>query len=35
MDEAALTAGLARANTASVSRNWQAQKFVRPKHGRR
>lgn len=35
LDEAALTAGLARANTASVSRSWQAQKFVRPKHGRR
>ena len=35
LDEAALTAGLARANTASVSRHWQAQKFVRPKHGRR
>lgn len=35
LDEAALTAGLARANAASVSRTWQAQKFVRPKHGRR
>ncbi|MBN9104856.1 MAG: DUF3052 domain-containing protein [Propionibacteriaceae bacterium] len=35
LDEAALTAGLARANTASVSRTWQAQKLVRPKHGRR
>jgi len=33
--EAALTAGLALANTASVSRNWQAQKLVRPKGGRR
>ncbi len=35
LDEAALTSGLARANTASVSRTWQAQKFVRPKHSRR
>ena len=35
LDEAALTAGLARANAASVSRTWQAQKLVRPKHGRR
>lgn len=35
LDEAALTAGLARANGASVSRTWQAQKFVRPKGGRR
>jgi hypothetical protein len=35
LDEAALTAGLARANTASVSRTWQAQKLVRPKHSRR
>lgn len=35
LDEAALTAGLARANSASVSRTWQAQKFVRPKGGRR
>lgn len=33
--EAALTAGLALANTASVSREWQAQKLVRPKGGRR
>ena len=33
--EAALTAGLALANTASVSRNWQAHKLVRPKGGRR
>ena len=35
LDEAALTAGLARANSASVSRTWQAQKFVRPRGGRR
>ncbi len=33
--EAALTAGLALANTASVSRDWQAHKLVRPKGGRR
>ncbi len=33
--EAALTAGLSLANTASVSRDWQAQKLVRPKGGRR
>lgn len=33
--EAALTGGLALANTASVSRDWQAQKLVRPKGGRR
>ena len=33
--EAALTAGLALANTASVSREWQAQKLVRPKGARR
>lgn len=33
--EAALTAGLSLANTASVSREWQAQKLVRPKGGRR
>jgi hypothetical protein len=33
--EAALTAGLALANTASVSRTWQTQKLVRPKAGRR
>lgn len=33
--EAALTAGLALANTASVSKAWQGQKLVRPKGGRR
>jgi len=33
--EAALTAGLAVANPASVSANWQAQKLVRPKGTRR
>ncbi len=33
--EAALTAGLALANTASVSKAWQAQKLVRPKGARR
>ena len=33
--EAALTAGLALANTASVSQDWQAHKLVRPKAGRR
>ena len=33
--EAALTAGLALANTASVSQDWQAHKLVRPKGGRR
>lgn len=33
--EGALTAGLALANPASVSRDWQAQKLVRPKGGRR
>ena len=33
--EAALTAGLALANPASVSPNWQAQKLVRPKGVRR
>ena len=33
--EAALTAGLALANTASVSKQWQAHKLVRPKGGRR
>ena len=33
--EAALTAGLALANTASVSQEWQAHKLVRPKGGRR
>lgn len=33
--EAALTAGLALANTASVSKDWQAHKLVRPKGGRR
>ncbi|WP_052462439.1 DUF3052 domain-containing protein [Nigerium massiliense] len=35
IQEATLTAGLALANPASVSREWQAQKIVRPKHGRR
>ena len=33
--EAALTAGLALANTASVSQEFQAHKLVRPKGGRR
>ena len=33
--EAALTAGLALANTASGSQDWQAHKLVRPKAGRR
>lgn len=33
--EGALTAGLAVANPASVSANWQAQKLVRPKGVRR
>lgn len=33
--EAALTAGLALANTVSVSKQWQAQKLVRPKGSRR
>jgi hypothetical protein len=33
--EAAITAGLALANTAKVSKDWQAQKVVRPKAGRR
>jgi hypothetical protein len=33
--EAALTAGLALANTANVSKDWQAQKLVRPKGARR
>lgn len=33
--EAALTAGLALANTTSVSKSWQAQKVVRPKGVRR
>jgi len=33
--EGALTAGLALANPASVSANWQAQKLVRPKAARR
>ncbi len=33
--EAALTAGLALANPATVSANWQAQKLVRPKGTRR
>lgn len=35
LSEAALTAGLALANTASASRNWEAHKLVRPKGGRR
>ncbi|MGC3993121.1 MAG: DUF3052 domain-containing protein [Propionicimonas sp.] len=35
LSEAALTAGLAMANTASVSRTWEAHKLVRPKGGRR
>ena len=33
--EAAMTAGLALANTASVSKDWEAHKLVRPKGGRR
>ena len=33
--EATVTAGLALANAASVSEDWQAQKIVRPKHSRR
>ena len=33
--EAAPTAGLAMANTATVSKRWQAHKLVRPKGGRR
>ena len=33
--EGALTAGLSVANPASVSANWQAQKLVRPRAGRR
>ncbi len=33
--EAALTAGLALANTPNVSKDWQAQKLVRPKGSRR
>ncbi len=33
--EAALTAGLALANTTNVSKDWQAQKLVRPKGARR
>lgn len=35
LTEAALTAGLALANTVSVSREWEAHKLVRPKAGRR
>ena len=35
LSEAALTAGLSLANTANVSADWQAQKLVRPKGGRR
>lgn len=35
IQEATVTAGLALANSASVSKDWQAQKVVRPKHGRR
>jgi hypothetical protein len=35
LSEAALTAGLALANTAAVSRSWEAHKLVRPKGGRR
>ncbi len=35
LSEAALTAGLALANTANVSKDWQAQKLVRPKGSRR
>ena len=33
--EGALTAGLALANTASVAKDWQAHKLVRPKGSRR
>ena len=33
--EGAVTAGLALANIAKVSADWQAQKVVRPKSGRR
>ena len=33
--EAALTAGLALANSVSVGKAWQGHKFVRPKGGRR
>jgi len=33
--DAALTAGLALANSANVSKDWQAQKLVRPKGVRR
>lgn len=33
--EAALTAGLALANTVNVSKDWQAQKLARPKGARR
>lgn len=33
--EAAITAGLALANTAKVSGDWQAQKVVRPKSSRK
>ena len=33
--EGALTAGLSLTNPATVSANWQAQKLVRPKAGRR
>lgn len=35
LPEAALTAGLALANSASVSKHWEAHKLVRPKGGRR
>lgn len=35
LSEAALTAGLALANPASVAPDWQAHKLVRPKGGRR
>lgn len=35
LSDAALTAGLALANTAAVSRGWEAHKLVRPKGGRR
>ena len=33
--EGTLTAGLTLANPATVSRDWQAQKVVRPRVGRR
>lgn len=35
ISEGVITAGLALANTVKVSRDWQAQKVVRPKAGRK